>query len=68
MPTLALENTSDTAASDLTLNVDAPESVDLGDEGNSTGVTFNIGGSIDVTDSTADGLYEGKFAVTAEYE
>ncbi len=47
---------------------DAPASVNLGPDGNSDGVTFGIGGSIDVTDSTADGLYQGTFAVTAEYE
>ena len=66
--TLALDNTSDTLAPDLTLTVDAPASINLGADGNDEGVTFNIGGSISVTEATADGLYEGTFAVTAEYE
>ena len=66
--TLALANTSDATAPDLTLNVDAPASVNLGPDGNSTGVTFEIGGSIDVSDTTADGLYQGTFAVTADYQ
>lgn len=66
--TLALANTSDATAPDLTLNVDAPTSINLGPDGNSTGVVFNIGGSIDVTDTTADGLYQGTFAVTADYQ
>lgn len=66
--TLALANTSDATAPDLTLAVSAPTTVTLGADGNSTGVAFNIGGSISVTDTTADGLYEGTFAVTADYQ
>jgi hypothetical protein len=35
----------------------------------STGtVTFDIGGSIDVSDTTADGVYTGTFDVTADYQ
>ena len=66
--TLALDNTSDALAPDLTLNVDAPTSVNLGADGATTGATFNIGGSVDVTDTTADGVYVGTFAVTADYD
>ena len=66
--TLALDNTSDALAPDLTLNVDAPTEIDLGPDGSTEGVTFNIGGSVDVTDTTADGLYQGTFAVTADYQ
>lgn len=66
--TLALANQTDATAPDLTLAVDAPTTVNLGASGNSTGATFNIGGSISVTDTTADGVYEGTFAVTADYQ
>ncbi len=66
--TLALENQTDTTAPDLVLAVDVPASVDLGDDGSTVGMAFNIGGSISVTDSTVDGVYEGTFAVSAEYE
>jgi hypothetical protein len=31
-------------------------------------VTFDIGGSISVSDTTADGVYEGTFDVTADYQ
>lgn len=32
------------------------------------GMDFNVGGSLDVTDGTTDGVYTGTFAVTAEYQ
>ena len=36
---------------------------------NSSGtVTFDVGGSISVSDSTADGVYQGSFDVTADYQ
>ena len=67
--TLALENQTNTSAPDLTLNVDAPsDPIDLGENGDDTGVTFSIGGSVDLTDATVDGVYQGTFAVTAEYD
>ena len=67
--TLELANQTDITAAPLTLNVDAPiDSIDLGPDGSDIGVTFNIGGSVDVTDTTADGVYQGTFAVTAEYD
>ena len=55
--------TSDT----LTLTVDAPASVLLPNSGNS-GVDFDIGGSVDLTEATPDGLYQGDFNVTADYQ
>ena len=66
--TLALENQTDNTAPDLTLDVDAPTEVELGPNGSTDGVTFNIGGSVDVTDSTVDGVYVGEFAVEADYQ
>jgi hypothetical protein len=36
---------------------------------NSSGtVTFDLGGSIQVSDTTADGVYTGTFDVTADYQ
>jgi|SRR4051812_16112658 Mat/Ecp fimbriae major subunit len=51
----------------LTLTVDAPASVLLPNSGN-TGVDFDIGGSVDLTEATPDGLYQGDFDVTADYQ
>jgi hypothetical protein len=31
-------------------------------------VTFDVGGSIQVSDTTADGVYQGTFDVTADYQ
>jgi hypothetical protein len=65
-PTIALVNQTQTSP-DLTLTVDAPTagSVVL----DSTGVTtFDLGGSIDVSDTTADGVYQGTFDVSADYQ
>jgi hypothetical protein len=66
--TLALENQTDTSAPDLTLNVSAPDEIDLGPDGATDGVAFNIGGSVNVSDTTADGVYVGEFAVEADYQ
>jgi len=62
--TLALVNQTQTSP-DLTLDVDAPATVVLDGTGE---VTFDIGGSIDVSDTTADGVYEGTFDVEADYQ
>jgi hypothetical protein len=51
----------------LLLTVDAPATVDLGASG-TAGVDFDIGGSVDLSDSTADGVYTGTFDVTADYQ
>ena len=34
----------------------------------SPGTDFNVGGSIQVTDATVEGVYTGTFAVTADYQ
>jgi hypothetical protein len=52
---------------DLVLKVDAPKTVLLPNSG-TAGKEFNIGGSVTLTEATPDGLYTGKFAVTADYE
>ncbi|HET9458439.1 MAG TPA: DUF4402 domain-containing protein [Sphingomicrobium sp.] len=62
--TLALVNQTQ-AAPDLTLNVDAPATVVLDGSGY---VLFDIGGSIDVSDTTLDGVYQGTFDVEADYQ
>ena len=62
--TLALVNQTQ-AAPDLTLNVDAPGTALLDTNGE---VTFDIGGSIDVSDTTAEGVYQGTFDVSADYQ
>jgi hypothetical protein len=65
-PTIALVNQTQVSP-DLTLTVDAPAagSVVLDSTGN---VTFDVGGSIQVSDTTADGVYTGTFDVTADYQ
>jgi hypothetical protein len=52
---------------DLTLTVAYPTagSVVLDSAGT---VTFDVGGSIQVSDTTADGVYQGTFDVTADYQ
>ena len=64
--TIALVNQTQTSP-DLTLTVDAPAagSVVLDSAGT---VTFDLGGSIDVADDTADGVYQGTFDVSADYQ
>ena len=66
-PTIALENQTNTLAPDLTLTVNPPAvgSVVLDSAGE---VTFDIGGSIEVSDTTADGVYLGTFDVEADYQ
>lgn len=61
---IALSNQTQ-AAPDLDLTVDAPGTVTLDSSGNKT---FDIGGSIDVSDSTVDGVYVGTFDVAADYQ
>lgn len=65
-PTIAMVNQS-VVAPDLTLTVDAPTVVNIGATGNA-GYTFDIGGSIPVSDTTAEGVYQGTFDVSADYE
>lgn len=54
-------------STNLTLVVDAPATVVLPNSGNA-GVDFDIGGSVDLTEATPDGLYQGDFDVTADYQ
>ena len=65
-PTIALVNQTQ-ASADLTLTVDAPVagSVVLDATGNTS---FDLGGSIQVSDTTVDGVYEGTFDVSADYQ
>ena len=65
-PTIALVNQTQ-ASADLTLTVDAPVagSVVLYATGNTS---FDLGGSIQVSDTTVDGVYEGTFDVSADYQ
>jgi len=65
-PTINLVNQTQVSP-DLVLTVDAPTagSVVLDNTGN---VTFDLGGSIQVSDTTADGVYQGTFDVTADYQ
>lgn len=63
-PDVTLTNgTGDT----LLLTVDAPASIQLSNAG-APGNDFDIGGSIDLTDTTPDGVYSGVFNVTADYQ
>jgi hypothetical protein len=52
----------------LAFTPNAPATVALGANGASNGVDFGIGGSITLASSTADGVYSGTFAVTADYQ
>ena len=50
----------------LTLDVDAPATVNLGNSGNA-GKNFPIGGAITVSGATVEGTYVGDFDVTVNY-
>lgn len=65
--TIPLANQTDATAADLVLTVDAPASgsVVLDSAGE---VTFDIGGSIQVSDTTPEGVYQGTFDVSADYQ
>nr|NUR37764.1 DUF4402 domain-containing protein [Sphingomonas sp.] len=52
----------------LAFTPSAPATVNLGASGSTTGVTFAIGGSITLSNTTPDGVYTGTFAVTADYQ
>lgn len=52
----------------LTLTLDAPTTAALGAAGPTTGVTFGVGGSLTLADTTTDGVYTGSFAVNADYQ
>jgi hypothetical protein len=63
--TIALANQTNTTAPDLTMTTYKPASVALDSTGE---VTFDLGGSIQVSDTTADGVYLGTFDVSADYQ
>jgi hypothetical protein len=52
----------------LTLTLDAPTTAAIGSAGPTTGVTFGVGGSLTLADTTTDGVYTGSFAVDADYQ
>jgi len=65
-PTVTLNNLTD-GVSSLTMTVSAPATVNMPNSGTS-GVDFGVGGSITVASNTPDGVYQGTFAVTADYQ
>lgn len=64
-PNVTMVNQSDPTKT-LVLTVSSPGSVTLTSSG-APGNTFNLGGSIAVSSTTADGLYVGTFNVTVDY-
>jgi hypothetical protein len=64
-PAFSLTN----GAASLTFTPNAPATVNTGANGNSTGVTFTIGGTLSgLANTTPDGTYSGTFAVTVAYQ
>src|SRR5205823_1992093 len=56
-------------ANNLLFTPNAPGTVNTGVSGNSTGVTFTVGGTLSgLANSTVDGTYTGTFAVTVSYQ
>jgi hypothetical protein len=64
-PNVTLTNQND-LISTLTLTVDNPGTVNLGNSG-ASGLTFGLGGQIAVASTTPDGTYSGTFNVTVNY-
>lgn len=52
----------------LAFTPSAPATVNLGATGSTAGVDFTIGGSISLASTTPDGVYNGTFQVTADYQ
>lgn len=65
-PNVTLVNQSDSSKT-LTLVIDSPRTVVLTNSG-PPGTNFPLGGSIDLTSSTASGNYVGTFNVSVEYQ
>jgi hypothetical protein len=64
---VVLTNAND--GSTLNLTPDAPATVALDTSAASTGDNFNIGGSISIDSAaTTDGVYNGTFAVSVDYQ
>ena len=56
-------------ATNLLFTPNAPATVNTGANGNSTGVTFTIGGTLSgLANTTPDGTYTGTFNVTVAYQ
>ena len=64
-PNVTLTNQTD-GVSTLTLTVDNPGTVNLGNSGNA-GLVFDLGGQISVASTTPDGTYSGILNVTVNY-
>ena len=64
--TVTLNNLTD-GVSSLVMTVSAPATVAMPNSG-TAGVDFGVGGSITVASNTPDGVYEGTFDVTADYQ
>ncbi len=65
--TIPLVNQTQTSPN-LTLNVAYPAANSVQLDATTGTVTFDVGGSIDISSSTADGVYLGTFDVTADYQ
>lgn len=65
-PNVTLVNQVDSSQT-LLLTVDAPTTIALPNSG-SKGVTFNIGGTLNLSSTTADGDYSGVLNVTVDYQ
>jgi hypothetical protein len=65
-PDVTLTNQADPSQT-LTMVVDKPDSITLTSSGQ-PGVEFDVGGSITLSSSTADGDYTGTMDVTVEYQ
>ena len=64
-PNVTLVNQSD-SSKQLTLTVDRPATITMPNSGQQ-GVVFALGGSINLSSTTADGVYAGTFNVTVDY-
>jgi hypothetical protein len=64
-PSVTLVNQSD-SSKQLTLTVDSPGTITMPNSGQQ-GVAFFLGGSINLSSATAEGVYAGTFNVTVDY-
>jgi hypothetical protein len=64
-PPVTLVNQSDSSKR-LTMTVDGPSTVTMPNSGQQ-GVLISLGGSINLSSTTADGVYAGTFNVTVDY-
>ena len=64
-PSVTLVNQSD-SSKQLVLTVDGPATITMPNSGQQ-GVIFSLGGSINLSSTTAEGVYAGTFNVTVDY-